>query len=546
MSDVQLPPSGGESSAMRSSAALGVSVPEHPERTGSRLDQWFANLLRTPARQRVWYWGGPIAVTLIAAMLRLWDLGNPHSLVFDETYYVKDAYSLSQFGYEGKWADGANPAFEAGDVSALGPAAEFVVHPPLGKWMISLGIQWFGVDNAFGWRITTALAGILAVWLLILVARRLTQSTTLGMIAGLLFAVDGSAVVMSRVAILDNWVMLFALMGTAAVLADRAGHEQRLRERVAWIRSGGRTATWGPAFWWRPWILLAGVAFGAASAVKWSGLWFLAAFGLYLVLVDAMARRSHGLRHWAGGGVLKQGPITAAVLVVPALVTYALSWLGWILTSGGWDRTWAEDTHYAGPFPSWLASLGYYHQQAYAYHVGLTAEHPYSANPLTWLLMIRPTSMYYVGSSFGENGCWVDSCSSAITPIGNPLIWWTAAGALLFLIYRLRYVREWQVGFMLLGLGAGYLPWLMYLNRTVFQFYSIAFFPYIVLLLTWCLSLVLGKRTDPEDRRTRGIATTAVFLGLVVLVSVFYFPLMTGMQVPFGFWNAHMWIPSWR
>ena len=34
------------------------------------------------------------------AILRLWNLGHPHAFIFDETYYVKDAWTLWQLGYE--------------------------------------------------------------------------------------------------------------------------------------------------------------------------------------------------------------------------------------------------------------------------------------------------------------------------------------------------------------------------------------------------------------------------------------------------------------
>lgn len=520
--------------------------PVADEPRGSAIDAWWARRLRSPLRQKLWYWGGPLLVLAVAAIARLWNLGYPHALVFDETYYVKDAYSLGQLGYEGSWPNNANPQFEQGDTSGLSPIAEFVVHPPLGKWMIWLGIHVFGVDNAFGWRITTALAGIVAVWVVMMVARRLTDSTLLAVIAGSLMAVDGTAIVMSRVAILDNWVMLFSLLGVAAVLADRNWHERRLRARLTKARSGNERVMWGPAFWWRPWLLTAGALFGATAAVKWSGVWFLAAFGAYLVAVDALARKRAGLPLWFSAAVLKQGPIAALQLVLPAIAVYLASWSGWLLTSGGWDRNWATEQGYSGPWPNWLVSLLHYHQQAYNYHVTLTTPHPYQANPLTWLFMIRPTSMYYVGSSAGENGCTADQCSSAITDLGNPLIWWAAAAAAFFLVWRLIRRREWQIGLILLGLAAGYLPWFMYLNRTVFQFYSIAFFPYLVLGLTWCLGLILGSRDDPRDRRERGIVLVGGFLALVVAVSVFFYPLWTGMQVPFVFWQSHIWFPSWR
>ena len=62
-------------------------------------------------------------MTLLAGLLRFWDLGRPHKLVFDETYYVKDAYSLLVNGFEANWGDNPNPAFEAGDTSGLTDAA---------------------------------------------------------------------------------------------------------------------------------------------------------------------------------------------------------------------------------------------------------------------------------------------------------------------------------------------------------------------------------------------------------------------------------------
>lgn len=59
----------------------------------------------------------PLTVTLVAAVLRFTRLDHPDSLIFDETYYVKDAFSLLQAGYELNWPDDANEAFAAGTAS---------------------------------------------------------------------------------------------------------------------------------------------------------------------------------------------------------------------------------------------------------------------------------------------------------------------------------------------------------------------------------------------------------------------------------------------
>ena len=97
-----------------------------------------------------------------------------------------------------------------------------------------------------------------------------------------------------------------------------------------------------------------------------------------------------------------------------------------------------------------------------------------------------------------------------------------------------------------MGMVAGYLPWLMYLNRTVFQFYTIAFEPYMILGLTLVIGLVLGTKTDPPFRREQGIRFVAVFAVLAVLLSVFFWPLWTGMQLDLLWIQAHWWLPTWR
>ena len=518
--------------------------------TGSRLDRWWELMLRTERRRKLWIWGGPAAVTLLAFILRFWNLGHPHSLVFDETFYVKDSWSLWLNGYESSWPDGADEGFANGDAGGPSTNPSYVVHPPLGKWLIALGIAVFGIDDSTGWRISTVIAGTLAVLLVTLIAKRLFTSSILAVLAGFLFAIDGHAIVMARVSLLDNFVMLFVLAGFGAILLDRSWHASRLAAKVASLRSGGAEPAWGPVLWWRPWLLAAGVAFGAATAVKWNGLYFLAAFGLYVIVTDLLLRRRLGLSLWASAAVLKQGPVSFLTLVPVAAVVYLASWSGWILTSGGYDRQWANavGNAWTGTFawvPHWFQSLVHYHQSAYGFHVGLSTPHPYAANPLGWLLMIRPTSMYYQSPAMGTDGCAWDACSSAITSIGNPLIWWGAAVALGYCVYRLVRYREWQVGLIVLGVAAGYLPWLLYLNRTVFQFYTIVFEPYLILALVFAVGKILGSRDDPEERRVAGVGVIGVFVTITTLLSVFWYPLWTAITVPYWFWHLHAWLPSW-
>ena len=524
----------------------GVTQPyEHPER-GSRVDRWWA-LISTDARaRRAYTWGVPGVVTLTAAATRLWDLGHPRELVFDETFYVKDGWSLWNLGYSAQWPESANDGFKQGVVNTFTESGSYVVHPPLGKWLIGAGMWLFGPENSASWRAATAIAGILAVLLLFFVAKRLFHSTLLGGIAGGLMAIDGNAIVMSRVALLDNFVMLFALLGFGALLLDRAWSWGRLEAWMAVRQKSGRSTDWGPVLWWRPWLLAAGLAFGLTSSVKWSGFYFLAVFAVYSVLSDVLARRRAGVTFFVSGTLWRQAPVSFLLTVPIAAATLLASWASWFTTSGGYGRQWAtQPGNAATGFWSWVPldwqSFWHYQTSIYQYHVGEMRPHNYQANPLTWLLMIRPTSMYYSSAA----DCGTDNCGASITGLANPLIWWAATAALVYLVYRLVRYREWRVGFILTGMVAGYLPWLLYPNRTVFQFYSIAFEPFMLLALTFTIGVILGRSNDPPWRRESALRFVGLFLLLTVVVSVFFWPLWTGQSIDYNYLRAHWWLPSW-
>ncbi|GAB3611603.1 phospholipid carrier-dependent glycosyltransferase [Humibacter ginsengiterrae] len=519
--------------------------------TGSRLDRWFARTVNTPARLRWYNWGLPGLVTLIAAVTRLWALGDPHALVFDETFYVKDAWTLMHKGWEAAWPANIDPRFADGDVNAYTNDPEFVAHPPFGKWMIAAGLALFGAQNTVGWRISTAVVGILAVVVLMLIAKRMFRSTLIAALAGFLMAIDGNAIVMSRVAILDNSVMFLALLAFGCLLLDRTWQQKRLAAWIARRRAEGRELGWGPWMWWRPWLLVAGILLGLDAGVKWTGFYFLAFFAVYLVIVDVLARRRAGIPFWPEAGILKGGIVSFVLMVPLAFITYVGTWAGWLLNPGGYYRDWVQttaDAKWTGLLswvPDWAQNLWHYQSEMYGYSINLHTPHPYQSNPLTWMLMLRPTSMYYVGTKFGVNGCTSPGgCSSAITELGNPIIWWAGTAAVIYLVYRLIRYRNWRHGVILMGLAAGYLPWMLYAGRTIFTFYSIAFAPYVYLALAAVFMLIVGRPTDDSYRRVRGLSLLAVFLAVVVIVTVFFYPLWTGMQIPFWYWQLHMWLPN--
>lgn len=506
-----------------------------------------------PPSLRLWFLLVPVLTALAGGILRFVRLEAPPKLVFDETYYVKDAYSYLVSGYERGWPDKANDAFNAGNPGVLLDSPEYVVHPPVGKWMIAAGMGIFGPDNPFGWRFAAALTGTLSILLLSLIALKLFRSLPLAGAAGLLLAVDGHHLVMSRTSLLDIFLMFWVLAAFGALLLDRDSGRRRLALRLARAAAdnGGRPTTgqllsgpWLGIRWWR---VAAGICLGLAVGTKWSGLFFLAGFGLLTVLWDLNARRVAGIRGWISGGIIKDG-IPAFISMVPvAGLVYAASWTGWFRSENAYFRRWAQSN--ASPGWDWLPdavrSLAHYHREAYTFHQGLGSDHPYEASAWSWLVLGRPTSFFYETPPQGSPGCAVEKCTSAILSVGNPLIWWGAVISLVVLLFWWAGRRDWRAGAILAGVGAGYLPWFLYPERTMFYFYAVSFEPFLILALVYGLGLVLGRASDPPWRRRSGLYLVALFIAAAILLSAFFYPVWAAETIPYDAWKVRMWMPSW-
>ena len=248
-------------------------------------------------------WIGPIIVTIIGGLLRFVELGRPHALIFDETYYPKSALGMLDSGYEKKMVEDANDLILGSDgnwriLDLFTGDPEFVVHPPLGKWTIAIGQHLFGA-TPFGWRFAVAVLGTLMILMTARIARRLTRSDLVGTLAGLLLAVEGMHLVMSRSGLLDMVLAFWVLAAFGLLLIDRDRTRGRLADLVRTDGLASVSTDWGPRLGLRPWRWAAALALGLACSVKWSGLWFLAFFILMSLVWDVSARRVIGVhRPW--------------------------------------------------------------------------------------------------------------------------------------------------------------------------------------------------------------------------------------------------------
>ena len=417
----------------------------------------------------------PILIAIAAFLVRIINLGSPKGLVFDEVYYVDGARDLLKYGVE---VSGSDP--------------EFIVHPPVGKWLIASGIKLFG-DNELGWRFASAVFGTLLILLFARLVHVLFYSPLLTALGAVLMALDGLLLVHSRTALLDLFLTFFTLLGVF--------------------------------LWHRNRHIWAGIAFGLAIGCKWSAIYFVAIIGLIAVYRVLIA---HDIRK-----TLK--PIAAKFAqygFIPVFV-YTLTWTGWFLSDRGWSRGWSNN-----PLSSWI----HYHSEMLNFHTGLTDSHPYEANPWNWLVMGRPTSFFYDS----PKGCSAENCAQEVLALGTPLLWWVGTIAIAVVVgYWIKSLISHRIdmaaNIVVLGLAAGYLPWFAMQQRTVFTFYAIIIEPFLILAIVYCAKLLLASGLKPVVSQS----IVGGILALIILCFLFFIPLFTGQVITYEDWNLRMWFDSW-
>lgn len=436
---------------------------------------------RTALRPLVAY--GPrlaLGVVLVAAgLLRFVGLGDIERPYFDEKYYVVQAQER---------------------VDDLEPV-DTPAHPPLGTWLIAGGIALAG-DDPVGWRLVPAAAGVAAVGLTYALAWAVWRRRWWAVAAAALVAVDGLAVVTSRVAILDGLQVPFAL---GAVLAL-----WRWRERPA-----GRWA-----------LAAAGACIGAVTAIKWNGLLLAPVAVAVVASAEASARRKLA-------GLAMAGAVAAAV--------YVGSYTSWFVdyedTETAQER--CDDGHCGTAAGDRVASWFWEQGDRVRFHRELEATHPDRSHPVTWPAMAEPVTVYQARCADplpagAECPYGLDETRSIVT-VGNPVLWW--GGFLAALPVLAFAVRRRDRGTLLVvgTLAALYLPWFAS-PKPGFQYFLTPAVPFLALTLVRAVTAL-------PVRRSRIVA--AVIGVAVVACAVWLAPLWFGWPLDPGELDARRWLPGW-
>lgn len=482
----------------------------------------------------------------MALLTRYIGLTNPTSdgtPVFDEKHYVPQAFDVVS-----DWQN-----FIIGGIES-NPGYGLVVHPPLGKQLLSWGEQLFGY-TPLGWRVVVAAFGCLTVLATMELARRLSYSWFVAFIAGIFACMDGVLLVTSKFGMLDIFQVFFVVL--TALLLTRDHEQVRARLHRAWENGQMGTSEYGPRFGFRWWRFAAGVSLGLALSVKWSGLYYIAFFGLMSVFSDLALRKRYGVKRYVTGTLVRDTIPALASIVVVAVAIYVWSWRAWFANETSVYRHAATDgtidpNSWLSLLPAPIASWLYYHQSVLEFHSSLTSSgghsHPWDSKPFSWLVAGRP--VLYLSAT--DLHCGGTTCRSMIFLFGTPPIWWLTVPIVFFALYRLILRRDRRFLVPLVAFGAGFIPWVMVYDRQMYFFYATSLVPFTIVMLAMAVGMLIGRghllpwtKILTPSGVTSGTFAAIVYVALVIAGFFFWMPILYGIVIPNSYYDQLMWLPSW-
>jgi dolichyl-phosphate-mannose-protein mannosyltransferase len=457
------------------------------------------------------FWFGIASMGLFSLLVRFWRLDAIGSLVFDEVYYPKFASDYLQ----------GNPLFDA--------------HPPLGKYIIALGIQVFGY-NPFGYRCFNAIAGSLIPLITCALAYQLGMGlgsqylspTTWALLAGWFTAFDGLLLVESRLGLINIFIVLFGMLSQVCfVLALK-------QKRCRWL-----------------WAIAAGIMLGASCSVKWNGLAYL--LGMLAIAAIVWLRYGKRLRLW-------RLLLVIFVVVLVTAGTYLLIWIPHLqinpaVNLNQLQKSILEFHPILQALILWFKGLYDLHVQIFNFHTNLGANtsepvHPYCSTWWSWPWMWRPIAYYFKVHS--------DHTVTYINAMGNPILYWLGAIAILLcafvFLYQLirklsgnRWLRENLIIddfpalipiYLIASFAGHYLPWSLsrrciflyhYMPASVFAFMAIAY------VTAW-----LSDQDIPILQQS-----SKFIMAAIALAFLFWSPIYLGLTIPSWYQSLLLWLPSW-
>ena len=403
--------------------------------------------------------------------------------IFDEVFYAKAAFEYTR--------------------NTIAPTE--ITHPPLGKIIIALGIEIFGI-SPFGWRFMGILFGVLMLPMLYVFIRNLFDNTTIAVCGTALFAFENMHFTQTHVATIDTYVVFFIMaMYLFMYRYISSGYDAPFSKTL-------------------PPLFLCGLSFGLGIATKWTG--FYAALGLIVLYVTYLVKRG---RHQCSIGkqieyrafLWRTLSVSVGFFVVFPFTIYTLSYIPFLA---------GQQLSLSGLLGEMWGNQGYmldFHSR----HIVETENfHKYQSQWWEWMLGIRPICYY-------DNN-FLDGSRTIIAAFTNPLVTIGGLVAMAFALRDLYRKREKQAFIIVIGYLAQLLPWIL-VARITFAYHYYPSMLFLVLAVCHVFKNILDAAPEYKKR-------LYLFTGVSVALFFLLFPPTAGITMPawYADWVAR-WLPSW-
>jgi len=400
----------------------------------------------------------PFSTTMI-------KLNDEHNITIDKSYYGSMFFDEIYFG---------RTAYEI--VHKL--QIYETTHPFLGKVLISQGIKLFGM-TPFGWRFINAIFGVLLIIIIYYLASIIFRDRVWSILTATILTYSFMHLTQARISIIDTFGVSFVLVSYYFF------YRFILKQKLFWL-------------------IFSGIAFGLASAIKWSAVFsslgFLA-IGLFLIFSKYPLSKQ-----FAGYRLVLYGILS---YIIVGFVVYYM-------------------TFYIYMEHNSFSDIINYQINMYKYHTALKATHPYSSPWWSWIIDFKP--MCYYRDIQGDR-------FSSITAFGNPAIFWMGILAILYLFYVTIRHKKLEAIFILSAFLGLYLPYI-FIGRLMFIYHFYYAVPFLILAIVYLW----------RDMYRYKYSKILLYLYIISIIGLFlsFYPVLCGYDIPKWYVDNYLvWFNSW-
>jgi dolichyl-phosphate-mannose-protein mannosyltransferase len=436
-----------------------------------------------------------LSILLLGSILRFSNLGLINGPIFDEVFYPNFALNY------------------------LTGETFFSVHPPLGSYILTLGIYLYDILpwtetinfsltqvqdlDPLSYRWVVAVSGTALIYVGYKLALELFEHKRFGLLVALFFMLDGSLLVESRLGLIN---VFFSLFGFMAIL---------------FFLKGNKNKNIGH-------FMISGFMLGAAFSVKWNGLGFWLAIlcfsFLFFIFYKLDLRFSSEYE--------RRSLMKSLFLFISPFFIYLIIWVPELIHNEN--------------------SLIEKHSQMIRYHFDASDQkaHPYSSPWYTWPLMIRPIGYFFNSQTLmGSDGKNIE-IFTGIHLFPNPALSLFSFLAVIILTVKwaksiaksigLKKVSEdtYVISVILTGFYANFVPWAAVSRSTfIYHYQPSACFSFMA------LAFLLYKLT--KAKKAENMVIYYVTLILISISAIYWLPLQLGLEITSESFYSRMWFNSW-